>query len=233
MRVSLSVVALVVCLIPAAAQANWSDNFDAYPPGNLAGFGAWQIWYSGGNDAVVTPNQALSAPHSVRIDPNTDVTNVMGGPYNAGHWLFRGWCYVPTAATGSQYCIFLNTYNPGDNWSAQILFDSSANVVEDDRTGAPGGGDPTLPLIRGRWVEVTLDIDLGTNIQTCTYNSVVLYTDTWTDHVSGGGALRIAVIDLFSNNASSVYWDNLELLDMSATPVEPSTWGQVKNTFIR
>ncbi len=234
MRSSLLAIALVACLIPAAALAQWSDNFDAYAPGGLIGQSPWDGWQ--GNpaaDANVTAALSRSAPHSVEILPTSDVVNDMGALYSSGQYRLTGWCYVPGNATGSQYMIVTNTYVLPNtfNWSAQILFDGTAGVVEDDVTGAPGGGDPTLPLIRDRWVRCELLIDLDTDSQTFSYDGQVLYTDTWTNHVSANGSLTIAVIDLFSNGGDSIYWDDLELVDLGATAVEPSTWGQIKSRF--
>ena len=69
----------------------------------------------------------------------------------------------------------------------------------------------------GQWVEIRVEIDLTANTQAVYYNNQLLFQDTWTDHVSGGGSLNIAAVDLFANSASTVYYDDLSL----AAPVQP------------
>ncbi len=222
---TLSAAALVA--LPVSAVADWSDNFDAYAPGGLAGNGGWAIWYSGGVDGTVTTEQARSAPHSVRIDADSDVTNVMGGPYAAGHFMFTGWSYLPPTGTGQVYLIFLNTYNPGDNWSAQVLMDMGLNCVYDIGTSGP-----SLAMVRGRWAEFTVEIDLDNDFQRVTYDGNELYTDSWTGHMAPVGTATLAVVDLYSSGSPTpCYWDDLSLRDLGATPVEPTSWGQIKATF--
>jgi hypothetical protein len=70
-------------------------------------------------------------------------------------------------------------------------------------------------------------IDLDNDIQTFYYNDDLLYQDSWTDHVSGNGLLNIGAVDLFANNASSVYYDDLSLVEVVPGPCELSgeiTW---------
>ena len=45
----------------------------------------------------------------------------------------------------------------------------------------------------------------------------LLVQKTWTNGVSGGGALNIAAVDLFANGATSVYYDNISLLPPDVT----------------
>jgi hypothetical protein len=229
--VKTSLLALSLILLPTLALAQWSDNFDAYPAGPLIGNGGWEGWdLSALADANVVPTPNRSAPNSVEILPTSDVVNDMGGLQSGGQWEFTGWCYIPGNAIGEQYLIMLNQYAPvsgPNNWSVQVLFDGTAGQVYDiSNTG------PSLPMLRDQWVQCRVEIDLDLDLQNFYYDNQLLYSAGWTGHVtSTGGTLTIAVVDLFSNGGSSIYWDDLSLREMGVTAVEPATWGQIKSAF--
>jgi hypothetical protein len=45
------------------------------------------------------------------------------------------------------------------------------------------------------------------------------------------GSATIAVVDLYSQGATAIWWDDLSLEDVGGTPVEPTSWGHIKSTF--
>ena len=57
--------------LPAAALAQWSDNFDSYPTGPLVGNGGWESW---DNDpgalahAFAVGKGAMPVNHFFRVD---------------------------------------------------------------------------------------------------------------------------------------------------------------------
>ncbi|GAB4578791.1 MAG: hypothetical protein Fur0022_15280 [Anaerolineales bacterium] len=201
-----------------APSGLWSDNFDSYPTGqNLHGVGGWKGWNNDpGATAFTTAAQALSAPNSVDIVGAADLVHEYAGA-TAGQWTYTAWQYIPSTMTGQSYFIILNTYadNGAQNWSVQVTFDGATNQVTN--TGVSGG---TLTLIEDQWVEIRVEIDLDANTQDFYYNNQLLYSGTWTEEVSGGGALNIGAVDLFANNATSVYYDDLSL---TGTVPPPST----------
>jgi len=56
-----------------------------------------------------------------------------------------------------------------------------------------------------------VEIDLDADWQEFYYNGQLLTAKSWTDGVSGDGALNIGAVDLFANGASSVYYDDMSL----------------------
>lgn len=200
----------------APERTDWSDNFDSYATGSqMHGQGGWKGW---ANDplagALTSSAQAHSSPNSVDILGASDLVHEYSG-YTSGQWIYTAWQYVPSAFTGQSYFIILNTYNDagsGLSWSVQVQFDAALNQAIN--TGFTGG---TLPLLKDQWVELRVEIDLDADTQTFFYNNQALYTGTWTGEVSGSGALNIGAVDLFANNASSVYYDDISL----ASPVQP------------
>ncbi len=218
MRKLLPLLFLVVALtVPAPAQADWSDNFDTYALGSgLHGQGDWHGW--DGNvtaDAYVSNVQSLSAPHSVSVAAASDIVHEYSG-YTSGVWAFTTWQYIPSGFTGTTYFILLNTYNNGGpyNWSTQIQFNYTNGRVIFDPDAV------WLPMIRDQWVELKVVIDLNANLQTVFYGGTQLIQKSWTEGNSGGGALNIAAVDLYANNASPVYYDDMSLAPPPPPPPE-------------
>lgn len=214
----------LVFAAPAAAGngspdlVDWADNFDSYATGSqMHGQGGWKGWAnSAAAGALTSSAQAVSAPNSVDINGASDLVHEYTG-YTAGTWIYTAWQYVPTGMEGMSYFILLNQYDDAgltNNWSAQVNFDPSTNLVTNE--GVSAG---TLALIKGQWVEINVVIDLTNNTQDFYYNHQLLYSGTWTEEQSGGGIANIAAVDLFANNATSVYYDDISLVEFIPTSV--------------
>ncbi len=191
---------------------SWSDNFDSYATGSsMHGQGGWKGWAnSPAATANTTDAQAFSTPNSVNINGASDLVHEYSG-YTADKWIYTAWQYIPSDFSGVSYFILLNQYDDAGtslNWSTQVSFDSGTNLVSND--GGVSGG--TLPLIKGQWVEIRVEIDLTQDIGSFYYNNQLLYEGTWSGQVSGGGIINIAAVDLFANGASPVYYDDISLV---------------------
>jgi RHS repeat-associated protein len=140
----------------------------------------------------------------------SDLVHTYSGATN-GIWAYTARQFVPTNFSGRQYFILLNKYNDGGpyNWSIQVYFDSAQNKVISDFDGA------NLPLIKGRWVDIRVEINLNTDIQIFYYGATKLYQKSWTGGVSGGGTKNIAAVDLYANGASAIYYDDISLVSPS------------------
>ncbi|MFZ2487073.1 MAG: S8 family serine peptidase [Anaerolineae bacterium] len=213
-----------------AANVDWSENFDSYAIGSqLIGQGGWEGWGgSAAAGALTSSAQAKSAPNSAAIQGSSDLVHQYSG-YTSGVWNYTAWQYIPTNFSGETYFILLNEYSPSGggsgNWSSEVKFQSSSNQVINN-------GGQSLPLIKGRWVEIRVEIDLNNDTQTFFYDNQVLYTSSWTDGASGGGSLSIAAVDLYANGASVVYYDDISLMATTATCSSPEDipWASVNPT---
>jgi hypothetical protein len=205
-----------------SSGGNWVDTFDTYPTGfNMHGVGGWKGWDNNPAFTAFTNDvRARSVPNSLDIASNSDLVREFSG-ISSGYWTFTAWQYVPSSMTGESLFIMLNTYNDNGpkNWSVQVRFDGSTNIVSDE--GIAGG---TTTLITDRWVELRVEIDLDQDTQAFYYDGQPLYAAPWSDGVSGGGALNIAAVDLFSAGASSIYYDDMSLLQSQVcgapTPID-------------
>jgi RHS repeat-associated protein len=190
----------------------WSDGFESYAVGSqLHGQGGWKGWdNNGAYGALVSSNQAYAGAKCVAILGASDLVHTYSGATN-GIWTYTARQFVPTNFSGRQYFILLNKYNDGGpyNWSIQVYFDSAQNKVVSDFDGA------NVPLIKGRWVDIRVEINLNTDIQIFYYGATKLYQKSWTGGVSGGGTRNIAAVDLYANNASVIYYDQISLVSPS------------------
>jgi hypothetical protein len=189
----------------------WTDAFDQYATGtNLHAQGGWKGWDNRSDLAAYTSSTfRRSPPNSVRIELSSDLVHQING-YTSGVWHLTAWQYIPTTFSGETYFILLNQYTDrpadGRSWSTQVKFNGTLSQVIN--TGASGG---MLPLIKGQWIELRLEIDLGSNIQAFYYNGQRLYRGTWTNEITRGGIINIAALDLYANYTSSVYYDDIRL----------------------
>ncbi len=160
-------------------------------------------------EAVVTDVQSLGPPHGLEIENTDDVVQTFTG-ITSGQWTARAHVFVPMDYSGTGGFVMLNEYNIPDgepkNWSTQIILDGDLDEVRSDFEGA------TLPLRRGEWVEIRVEIDLDQDFQEIYYGADYLTGKSWTEGVSGGGALNIAALNVYANpGATPVYWDNVSL----------------------
>ena len=64
----LGVVGVVLCLTNGAA-AQWSDNFESYPLGEICGEGGWEVWTPGeGTCGTVSDEEANGGEKSLKIE---------------------------------------------------------------------------------------------------------------------------------------------------------------------
>ncbi len=189
-----------------------SEDFDDYDDGLLLvdvnGWGGWDD--NAGVVATVSSVQSHSAPHSVLIDntPDDDAVQQYVGAYCEGRWTYTIWQYVPSEMVGSSFFILLNTSADGGdkNWSTQVNFTATTGIVHADFDGEE------LPLITDEWVEIRVEIDLDADTQDFFYGGDLLYSDSWSDRVSGGGERNIRALDLYANSSTAVYYDDVSLV---------------------
>jgi hypothetical protein len=195
----------------------WSDGMESYTNGQkLQGVNQWTGW--GGTNVTAgeaSTERASAGTKSVKIydaagTPTGGIDAVVDWGTNnltAGAYTFLAMQYVPASHTGASYFIMLNTWAVGgtatNNWSTQVQFTDAGEVVADF-------DGETLPLITDQWVEIRNVIDLDDTAegrQIFSYGGNLLFDDTWTERISGGGVTTIDALDLFNNDAGPVWYD--------------------------
>ena len=76
-----------------------------------------------------------------------------------------------------------------------------------------------------------MEIELQLDVQRVYYNGALLTEKSWTEGLSGGGALDIGTVDLFANGATSIYYDTLSLMPYGPSATENTTWSGIKAQF--
>jgi hypothetical protein len=208
-------------------QENWADDFDSYDLGQFLDGdpedGGWKGWDNDPSFGAYVVNDAYySDPHSVEIVGNVDLVHEYEG-YISGQWTYTAWQYLPADFSGESYFILLSLYEDGlgnDNkWALVIRFDSVEQIAESEYDNID------LPLITGRWVELRAEIDLDNDWFQFYYDDELLIEKAWTATCFNDytGPLDISAVDLFANNASVVYYDDISLVQKLEYAIDDTT----------
>lgn len=229
---------VIALLVPTVAMANWTDNFDSYALGTINGQGGWKGWDNYAPAAGIVTGAAYNSPlKSQQINGPADSVHEYSG-YNTGHWTYSAMQFIPyTFTSGATYFILLNTYADGgastvDRWSVQIAFNGLTGQIDADCGRNVATPPVHTPFTRGAWMPIRVEIYLTEDWTQVYYGNTLLDDPLVPDHATLGGgyrwttgifgtdtdgALNIGAVDLFANNASAVYYD-----DMNLTP-EPAS----------
>ncbi len=201
------------------------DNFDSAAQGSICGQNNWEQWV-GSTDVCgqVSRDFAFDGSQSVKLVGNVGGSTGKGDDIvqrvsvNGGVWTFRAMTYISQSATGSGYISLLNTYDdpPGApistyRWSFDATFDAFSSTLSVFRAV------PTMPLVRDRWAELRVDINLDTDSVDVSYDGQTFITGkSWTDGSSDNGLPRIQAIDLYAGEPnlggiSAMYVDAVSL----------------------
>ena len=202
----LAIVVAVASLGSVASAQAFMDDFESYAPGtDLQNVGGWKGWDgSAGASAPVSDAFAYSGSNSVEIIASADLVHEFD--VAGGKWVFSAMSYIPSGTSGTSYFIVLNSYDDGANqdWSVQTLLNLADGTLNSYYVA---GSD--IPIIYDEWVEMKLIIDLDLNTVDEYYGGTLFASHTWDD--DGGAVGTIGAVDLYGNNASSVYYDDILL----------------------
>ena len=208
MKLRSTFVLVALLAAPAVASAQWSDNFDSYANGTVMdNVGGWAGWDNTPSAAGVISNAvSVSSPNSMSIPAAADAVYAFSG-VDSGVWTISAQQFIPRDFSGSTYFILLNTYAVGgpNDWSSQLIFNSTTGTVTDDNR--PGS---TVQFVRDAWAEIRVEIDLDADTMSAFYNNQLVSSGTWTTGATS--ATSIGAIDLFGNNASTVFYDDISLI---------------------
>ncbi len=214
----------------------WHDAFDFHAVGE--GLHGRYGWKGRDNDPLadgtVTDYAARSAFHALKVAGPTDL--VQEFDLALGRYLLTAWQYVPGdfqsgcdppgLECGSQL-IVLNTYEDGGPYHRSI------QLRADSLTGTLIRQQPTLaalPLVTDRWARIDILIDLPADSCRVFYDGAELGSAaSWTAGVSGGGggALRVAALELVANNSTVVQFDDLYMRLSPAGDLDGDGWVSV------
>jgi hypothetical protein len=192
----------IISIASIASGAVFWDDFEAYSAGEIHGKGGWSGWDNTASaGSPVSAAQAYSGTKSIEIVPSADLTHTFD--LTGGKWILTVMQYIPSGGTGNTYFILLNQYPDSKDWSIQTQYKLASGEIQ------TWTGVVTTPVVFDKWVQLKYVIDLGLNTVDEYYNGVLIDTRVWddNDHVT------LQAIDLYGNNASSVYYDDLKIED--------------------
>jgi hypothetical protein len=203
LRIVIGILA-IVCLSSVASASIFMEDFESYAPGSaMHGQGGWKGWNNTpGAGAPVSSTYAHSGSNSVEIVPAADLVHEFD--VTGGLWILTAMQYIPSGTSGTTWFILLNTYsdNGTQDWSVQTQF------VLDSGTITSSYDSGTLAtIIYDQWVEIKCVIDLDNNTVDEYYDGVLITTHQWDNDLHD----TLQVIDLYGNNASSVYYDDIKI----------------------
>jgi len=191
-------------LYTIASASVFTEDFESYAAGSaLHGKGGWKGWdNTPGAGAPVSNAHAYSGSNSVEIGGSSDLVHEFD--ITGGMWEFTVMQYIPSGTTGNNYFILLNSYDDGANqdWSVQLPINLATGVMTSEYDGAVA-----VNILYDQWVELKCVIDLDNNIVDEYYNGELFSTHQWDDNVHG----TIGAIDLYSEGASSIYYDDITI----------------------
>ena len=174
------------------------EDFESYAVGtDLHGVNDWEGWEgAAGAGAPVSATFASSGSNSVEIIGTADLVKKLD--YGLGSLTLTAMQYIPSGTTGNTFFILMNQYAPNPlDWSCQTKFSLASGQIND------GGGT----IVYDQWVELKYVIDLDNNTVDEYYNGVVIRSGQWDDT----GHKTLQAIDLYSEGASSVYYDDITI----------------------
>ena len=166
----------------------WSDDFESYTPGNANGQGPW-VDFGGSLPTEISTAQANSPTQSLALSLNPDPaadSSYGSDVYNAalhngtvltdGSWTLSYQLLLPSDYEGDLHMYISEGEMPGDfKQGAWLLAKADGDVLQYN-FGNSGG---TTPLVRDRWAEVKLEIDLDADTFTAYYDGTEFYTGAW------------------------------------------------------
>ena len=174
----------------------YAEDFESFAAGtDLHGVDGWEGWGGdAGAGAPVSDALAFSGSNSVEIIGTADLVKILY--ITGGSVTLTAMQYIPSGTTGNTFFILMNQYAPNPlDWSFQAKFSLDSGQIND--------GQGTI--VYDQWVELKYVIDLDNNTVEVYYNGVLLSSGQWDDD----GHNTLQAIDLYSEGASSVYYDDI------------------------
>jgi len=200
----LLLVLAILDLCQVASAAVFTEDFESYADGTaLHGEGGWKGWdNTPGAGAPVSNAFAYSGNNSVEIGGSADLVHEFD--IAGGMWELTVMQYIPSDTTGNNYFILLNSYDDGANqdWSVQLPINLATGVMTSAYDGAV-----SVNILYDQWVELKFVIDLDNNTVDEYYNGELFSTHQWDDNNHG----TIGAIDLYSEGASAIYYDDISI----------------------
>jgi hypothetical protein len=214
--VILATAVLTLGSLTAIAQ-EYYENFESYAVGSgIIGQGGWDGWDGDPSYDAYVDIAPVPIGNSLRLDVNSDVVQQFSG-FTGDAYLIHFAFYYPGNATGNCYFIVLDEYAHGGPYSWLTQVQIGSGFVEDYDTG------DQLPLVTEEWNSIIIEYTPAA-VSRIYYNGDLLSTR------SVPVPVNIAAIDLFSDDGTEIYYDDIEIYP-STVPTEPTSLSLIKSLY--
>jgi hypothetical protein len=204
--------------------SGYVEDFEPHAVGStLHDQGGWKGWDNNPDAGAPTSDlYAFSGSTSVEITGSADLVREF--KLAGGKWKLSTMQYVPAGTTGAHWFILLNTYNDGGDkdWSVQLGFDLDSGAITSQYDSTA-----TDTVLYDQWVELKCIIDLDNNTVDEYYNGTFFSTHEWDNDGHG----TFGAIDLFGNDASSIFYDDITIVPATAHNPSPADEASYGNTW--
>lgn len=157
------------------------------------------------------------------------------------YWIMEGWIFIPADHVNDSFWILNSWYNRGaafpDNpaggtrWHMQYEFNSDLAAVWNSLFGDPPAV-PSLPLVKGSWVRLEMQMNFELDTVFMFYDDQFLMGYNWTSTVADPAPdkLFLGNLDLFVNQGSDTFYDDISMVAAEPPQVFPPTLSCVKQS---
>jgi hypothetical protein len=211
----------------------FSDDFEAYAPGvfpcgttGCTGAGGWGVWFyeygPGPHPGQLVSGVGHSGTHAVWMSPRTDIVRRCN--FISGVWRVTSWTWFPPEANASTDSADFILFNESDGvapegFASIILFEGQSGTVKN--TWNPS---QNLPLVRGRWAELRLELNVDLNRLSVWYDGQPLFVN---ETYRTEGPLALQCINWYSDGVDGMLFD-----DVSIQPIPGTCYPNCDNSTI-
>lgn len=196
----------------------FEESFDSYAGGVFpcatpacVGPGGWGLWYydygNGPRPGAIVSGNAHSGTKAVRLAPYTDI--IKRAEAATGVWEVRAWTYFPSGLNGPQdagYFILLNECytQPPIRFSLLLLYEGASGSIKNTLDQSVG----SIPMIRDRWVETKVVLDLTHARHSVYYDGEPFYVNR---PYGNGGAPVLECVAMYSDGVEGMLFDSISV----------------------
>jgi hypothetical protein len=209
------------------AQTVYFEDFDSYTAGDYVATQAteWTTWTNspgGAEDAFISTEQASSGANSIKLESATGSgpTDLVlpFGDITEGDFALSMKMYVVAGSGG--YFNLQHFSTPGQEWACEVYFgDAGSGMIY------AGGDSAVITHTNDAWFDVTITVDLDTDIATFIYGTTPLLTwDFSLDAQGAAGTSQVGGMNVFAaaptGLAALFYIDDVGYTHLSGVGVD-------------
>ncbi len=208
--------AMFLAFASSAQVVIYEDNFDSYTNGGYLCEQSdnWTTWSNNpgsAEDAVISNEEANSAPQSVLVSGTNDLVLPMGNKTSGQYEL--NFNYFVASGFGGYYNI-QHFEAPGNEWAFEVFFSSNGTGVV-----KCNGGEASFNYNNGSWITIENDFNLDLDIASIYIDGTMVTEFPFSTTAQGAaGTLQLGGANFYAGapegETSKYYFDNIEYVEV-------------------